>query len=665
MGQPSDALLVERLAVVVVHGMGEQRPRHTLVPFSRMLLEDGPFFSRPTRVSGSYEARYHHVPRFAAPDDAPVDLSIYEYHWSYRMKDNRLKDLGAVAFRTLLPTNGWRHLVPVILALGTAVYIAGIGIAEWQAPGGAGVHRFLTTPLLSDPPPISWSPPSWRWSLDAATLGRLLLAAGLGVAFAPAAATLAWAARRGFERFPAPGLVFNLAWVLATVAAAVWQLSWPLRFTREQFADVGIAVGVGLLVGVVAAVSILGVMAIPAVDRWAEHHVRRGSPRTGRVQQLLYVGGTTASLVTVALLFWPYSRGGAIASAVVAAAVGSLVLLTPHGLKGTLVLAWAAILAVIVGLVLPNWQELTAELNDPEAVVTTVVPIVLLGAGGATALGLLLGRVAPWLTTSFVDVVRYVDTSPRSYEVRRDVQRGLVELLGRLHEDEYDRIVVVAHSLGSFISYDAISSLWYERTAGSTVAVPPPPDREDHQTPEEWQEAFRAEQAAIFAENARRFATVDGVRVPCWRISDLVTFGSPMYMADRLLTRTRREFVEGRDRNDYFTCPPPDGGGPAEARRDIAAFGVVRWTNLWYRTRLGFFGDPFGGPLAPLFGPGIHDDPVADGWRSLVPYGAHALYTSSAKGPGEFARAVRDAVFARPPAADAPPSGSAFGRPDV
>jgi hypothetical protein len=36
-------------------------------------------------------------------------------------------------------------------------------------------------------------------------------------------------------------------------------------------------------------------------------------------------------------------------------------------------------------------------------------------------------------------------------------------------------------------------------------------------------------------------------------------------------------------------------------------FAVVRWTNLWFPTDWGTFGDWFGGPLQPLFGPGIRD----------------------------------------------------------
>jgi hypothetical protein len=51
--------------------------------------------------------------------------------------------------------------------------------------------------------------------------------------------------------------------------------------------------------------------------------------------------------------------------------------------------------------------------------------------------------------------------------VRRQIRKGMVELLVKLHQAKiyrqqprYQRIIVVAHSLGAFIAYDGISYLW-------------------------------------------------------------------------------------------------------------------------------------------------------------------------------------------------------------
>ena len=76
-------------AVVVVHGMGEQRPMETLDGFVKTALRprivDGEqkwdyYYSRPAVVTGSYEARRYIAPRRAdvrGPDGERIqDLSL-------------------------------------------------------------------------------------------------------------------------------------------------------------------------------------------------------------------------------------------------------------------------------------------------------------------------------------------------------------------------------------------------------------------------------------------------------------------------------------------------------------------------------------------------------------------------------------------------------------
>ncbi len=117
-----------------------------------------------------------------------------------------------------------------------------------------------------------------------------------------------------------------------------------------------------------------------------------------------------------------------------------------------------------------------------------------------------------------------------------------------------------------------------------------------------------------------------------WVISDLITFGSPMYFADRLYTRNRAEFDLRSERWELPMCPPlSEGGEDSKPYNNIyqterwytfkhkqtghrtlyhgAPFAVVRWTNMWF-PRKGIGGDWFGGPLAPLYGRGITDIPL-------------------------------------------------------
>ncbi|MDQ1711620.1 MAG: hypothetical protein QOE45_1070 [Frankiaceae bacterium] len=279
----------------------------------------------------------------------------------------------------------------------------------------------------------------------------------------------------------------------------------------------------------------------------------------------------------------------------------------------------------------------------------------LLGTGLlSTVLIYVITRVLPGpLTNSFVDVVRYLDTSPRSYEVRREIRKGMVDLLRGLHESEkYDRIVVVAHSLGAYIAYDGIAYLWahaHDLLPNTHVADGAPAglaevERLASDLPAEPSPA----QVAAYRDAQR--ALWRGLRAQGspWLVTDFVSVGTPMYFADDLYTRNRADFDEHVLRREIPTCPPQSDLGDwnkgttrlwfswqtANKKRRVlyhgAPFAPVRWTNLWFPAGWGVFGDWFGGPLAPLFGPGIEDVPVtAKDWRRWAPAYAHTRYFSS------------------------------------
>jgi hypothetical protein len=209
-------------------------------------------------------------------------------------------------------------------------------------------------------------------------------------------------------------------------------------------------------------------------------------------------------------------------------------------------------------------------------------------------------------TTSLVDVARYLDTSPYSYAARRAVRGGLVDLLHALHDGRYSRIVVVAHGVGTFISYDALTAFWAQ-THGRHAGPPAWQDLRDQGNP--------------------------------WRITDFVTVGAPMALADLLVTRPglvsgfkksdavrRRDLFEGLVRRGVLVrCPPRSETQPVDSNEHPASyrcrdgeahdvlgshspFAVTRWTNLWFPVVRGELrGDWFGGALRPLFGPGIRD----------------------------------------------------------
>ncbi len=227
-------------------------------------------------------------------------------------------------------------------------------------------------------------------------------------------------------------------------------------------------------------------------------------------------------------------------------------------------------------------------------------------------------------TTSLVDVARYLDTSPYSYAARRAIRGGLVDLLHALHDGRYSRIVVVAHGVGAYISYDALTAFWAE--THKLHAGPPAPVKlaalDSLEAAADRLIADPDADGALDDFQDRQFALWQGLlqQGNPWRITDFVTVGAPMALGDLLVTRPglfsgfkksdselRRELFDGLVRRGALVlCPPRSETLPVDTSH--SPFAVTRWTNLWFPVIRGSLqGDWFGGAIRPLFGPGIRD----------------------------------------------------------
>ena len=332
----------------------------------------------------------------------------------------------------------------------------------------------------------------------------------------------------------------------------------------------------------------------------------------------------------------------------------------PKGLKVVWFLFWA-LLAFIGGVIAgTDWGVVEGGLSPG-----SVIEAVLGGGFVGWIVTFLVTRLAPKsITKSFVDVVRYLDTSPRSYAVRADIRKGFLDLLIKLHNTgNYQRIVIVAHSLGGYIAYDGITYLWAHMNklhrgtpARGDANVPAgldelegaasdlPDDVRDGGVlgGDEFVENYQAAQRALWL----------GLRAQGnpWLITDFITLGTPMYFADRLFTKNLDAFKAKVARWELPTCPPQDEGDPdnnvfghdrwfsweSRGRRVLyhgAPFAAVRWTNMYFPAAGRFFGDWFGERLAPLWGNGIRDVTLEGNRRMrrwfrsrFVPGYAHALY---------------------------------------
>lgn len=271
------------------------------------------------------------------------------------------------------------------------------------------------------------------------------------------------------------------------------------------------------------------------------------------------------------------------------------------------------------------------------------------------------GRAERFFLGYVGDAARYLTPDPPNIKARRDIRTAGLTLLRGLHEDElrrYDRIILVGHSLGSVIAYDLLTWFWQERhhrldleyrTGKRETAVmrhaAPKPDNDDMSpldelsdpslpSPKDAPNEFPSSQRSLWQKLRERH------HLP-WRITDLVTLGSPLAHADVLLAESEVAFQEGKRQREFPTCPPEgedprdhgllgrtyeddEGAHYVHILHHGAPFAVTRWTNLY------FPGDIIGGPVARLFGKGIKDVELraaSRGWLDgLIPARSHTRY---------------------------------------
>ena len=75
------------------------------------------------------------------------------------------------------------------------------------------------------------------------------------------------------------------------------------------------------------------------------------------------------------------------------------------------------------------------------------------------------------VVASFGRVVRYTRALPDNIASRKAIRERGLKLLDDLHRAEYDRIIVVGHSLGALLAYDLVSYYWATHAASHTVTT--------------------------------------------------------------------------------------------------------------------------------------------------------------------------------------------------
>jgi hypothetical protein len=246
-------------------------------------------------------------------------------------------------------------------------------------------------------------------------------------------------------------------------------------------------------------------------------------------------------------------------------------------------------------------------------------------------IALYLALYAAFLQPYLGDAARYFRNSPGNVAVRREIRRQAVSTLQTLHlAGEYDRIIVVAHSLGTVIAYDMLRA-YYSRIKD---ALPDPASLgggfDDIDRGKLTKAAARAGGRELVRRIARtvgdaKESALSGKTKPgdenmrAWLVTDFVTLGSPLTHADYLMCRSSnkeeldKEFVRRINEREFPTCPPRmlDGDyrltfkNPNTGRRQFhhgGLFALTRWTNLYFPASQLLWGDAIGGELGMLFG---------------------------------------------------------------
>jgi hypothetical protein len=272
---------------------------------------------------------------------------------------------------------------------------------------------------------------------------------------------------------------------------------------------------------------------------------------------------------------------------------------------------------------------------------------------GTLSIGVTIASLAlsGFLLRGLGDAARYLNNTPDNVDHTEKIRADIVTLLENLHDAKdagdrptYERVVVVGHSLGGVIAYDAVRLLWARYNRGFHISFNQRYDSgrivaavERAAATEDKTELRKAQYELYLHLRDRR--RDDPGTTPRWLISDLVTLGTPLAHADLLMAGSADELDDKKVERLLPSAPPqfqrtrPHRGtfcyrvprtADTPAHRILhhaAVFAATRWTNLYFPH------DLVGGELAPHFGFGVHDIRLP-GPGHLVWFGLRFPHTS-------------------------------------
>ncbi|HEX8528181.1 hypothetical protein [Allosphingosinicella sp.] len=368
--------------------------------------------------------------------------------------------------------------------------------------------------------------------------------------------------------------------------------------------------------------------------------------------------------------YWAHLMSGNTVSSVVSW-LASLLVRRPSSVPRRLVKLWllglgfflVALALFLLNLVPEDWRP-----GD-------IDPRIWAAAAAAVAIGGFV--LAQFVAPIAGDAARYLTPKPPNIGARQAIREAGVDLLRQLHEcDQYDRIIVASHSLGTVVGYDILTHGWARIDENDLAGAHPPGGLAARALERVEAAAIALRKAKNNGIGAARIAYRDAQRAysralaepegggrPAWLVSDFVTMGSPLSKADVLLAYVPRLWRALKERREAPSSPPwmekqkqgPDSfsypWNGARIPDHASMFAPTVWTNVFYDNPGLAAGDLIAGPVAPVLGRGIVDVRVKSGWPSF-------RHTSYWKNPSETParpsiRALRKALNLRGDAEEA------------
>ena len=247
--------------------------------------------------------------------------------------------------------------------------------------------------------------------------------------------------------------------------------------------------------------------------------------------------------------------------------------------------------------------------------------------------GLSLLPLASFVLIEIVgDAARYLHPAPSNIQSRHKIRSLGVDLIKELHNRNYERIIVVGHSLGTVIGYDILTHAWPHFNI--------PTQANGHTT-----SALQDLEAAAIAncggsssldipkKQRAYFNELKNLKGE-WLVTDFITLGSPLAHASILMAQDLNELKQRQIDREFPTCLPvletlkkktgnelhftylpstnkKTNGYNLPIPHHAAVFGPTRWSNLFFPSRFLIHGDLIGGPVKDVFGCGVRDIPVS------------------------------------------------------